>query len=491
MIDPHVMAVGPSYRALTHRLLTLRKPADDLIEVCFGGPAGTGKTVAILLMIHALCSLDLWPNLRVLIARQTRRSLTESVLATFENIVVQRGHPVLRGPQRAQRGKYVYPNGPEIILGGFDNPTRMFSTEFDIAYLPEANEIKHDDQQSVFRAMRNTGWPGKAIIMDTNPDSAQHWIYTRGTDPSKRLQLVNTTHKDNPFYYDAESGEWTRPGRAYLKNLDELEGVMRLRLRDGIWASAEGAIFPQWDPHHHMVHRGDITTEKPFGDNLPDFAYTVGALDLGFKDAAVLQIWGVDHEKRMFRLHERYGTGVELDELASWVTAAYDAYRPKWIDADHRPEVINMLNQRLGRRADRNIGSIVRPTPAKGADSIRAGLDLLSNLMGEPEAGRPPRIFLVRDAAMPYDKKLTAQRKPACTEEEIPSYVWDKDEEDKPVRERPKPGQADHGIDTMRYAAVSVWEADIKPRGRVQDAISYARERARERDFQRMVEAGG
>ena len=45
-------------------------------EVLIEGPAGTGKTTAVLTKCHAAC--ETYPNIRVLICRATRASMTET-----------------------------------------------------------------------------------------------------------------------------------------------------------------------------------------------------------------------------------------------------------------------------------------------------------------------------------------------------------------------------------------------------------------------------
>jgi DNA polymerase III delta prime subunit len=69
---------------LKHALKQQTLPRDLLI--C--GPAGTGKTYAVLMFLHRLARKH--SHLRVLICRQTRASLTDSVLATLEQEVLPR-----------------------------------------------------------------------------------------------------------------------------------------------------------------------------------------------------------------------------------------------------------------------------------------------------------------------------------------------------------------------------------------------------------------
>jgi len=51
--------------------------------------------------------------------------------------------------------------------------------------------------------------------------------------------------------------------------------------------------------------------------------------------------------------------------------------------------------------------------------------------------------------------------KPCCLIEELPSYVWTKSRDGRPVRERPDPTCSDHGVDALRYAAMFLWNRDM------------------------------
>src|SRR5215469_13273235 len=87
-------------------------------EILMEGPAGTGKTRAILEKMH-FCAMK-YPGFRGLIVRKTRESLTNSVLVTLEEKVIPKDSPILDGPQRRLRQTYHYPNGSEIDVGGMD-----------------------------------------------------------------------------------------------------------------------------------------------------------------------------------------------------------------------------------------------------------------------------------------------------------------------------------------------------------------------------------
>ena len=79
-------------------------------ELLLEGPAGTGKTRALLEWVNYLC--EKYAGIRVLMLRQTRESLTESVLVEWESEVLWPGHPAIHGSSsRNTRQNYHYPNG--------------------------------------------------------------------------------------------------------------------------------------------------------------------------------------------------------------------------------------------------------------------------------------------------------------------------------------------------------------------------------------------
>ena len=74
-------------------------------EVLIEGPAGTGKTRAVLEYVNWLC--ESYPGIRVLLFRKTRTSMSESVLVTWEEKVLWDGHPARTGDaQRNTRQHY-------------------------------------------------------------------------------------------------------------------------------------------------------------------------------------------------------------------------------------------------------------------------------------------------------------------------------------------------------------------------------------------------
>jgi hypothetical protein len=229
----------------------------DLLVV---GPAGTGKTYGILAVLH--CLLADFPGLRFLVVRQTRVSLNDSVLVTYEQEVLPADGmgTVAGGANRRSRSSYVYPNGSELVLGGMDDPNRIASTSWDLIYANEAIELNEEAWETLGSRLNRPGrrpWLGY-LVGDTNPGDPAHWLKTRGDDG--RTAHWSTLHEANPAMHDGRG--WTEAGRAYLDRLDRLRGTRRRRFKDGVWAAGEGQWFDCFG-ERHVAERAEYDPRYP------------------------------------------------------------------------------------------------------------------------------------------------------------------------------------------------------------------------------------
>ena len=80
---------------------------------------------------------------------------------------------------RRVRQTYLYPNGTEWITGGFDKPTKLLSTSYDLAFINEAIETTETDwetlQSRIGRPERSHGstacWA--TLILGMRPTSSR------------------------------------------------------------------------------------------------------------------------------------------------------------------------------------------------------------------------------------------------------------------------------------------------------------------------------
>ena len=235
-------------------------------EILIEGPAGTGKSRAVLEKIYAL--VGKYPNSRHLILRKFRASMTETVLVTWEKIVLGGRHYVLNGAHRSHRQSYVFANGAEVICGGLDNAERIMSAEYDTVNLFEGTEADEEEWEQVLTRLRNNVMPYQQGIVDCNPGPPGHWLNMRGDRSMHRLR---SRHDDNPSI---------KP--QYLTLLAELTGVRRARYFLGKWVGSEGLIFDTFGLPDHVRPCADkigrVVVGVDYGVRNP-FAALRGVLD--------------------------------------------------------------------------------------------------------------------------------------------------------------------------------------------------------------------
>ncbi len=295
-------------------------PNKDLI-VLVDGPAGTGKTISILNRL--LAQTEKYPGMRALLVRKTRASLTETVLATFEDKVLPLGHYLLDGADRAQRAHYDWANGSRWVLGGLDKPTKLFSGEFDIVYLAEAIEATQEEATSLLRSLRSDVMPYQQLLMDTNPGAQFHWL-KRWIDGQK-LTRFKTRHTDNPYVTPA-----------YLAGLQRMEGALYQRMYLGNWVSAEGTVYELKD-----AHLGDDLFDK---DKPTQLAVDPSNGSGPYAALVVQQIGG-----RVLVVGEFYLVGGMDEDLRDWLfTSPYYAKLTSVVCDPAKPDTIKRLGVMLG-----------------------------------------------------------------------------------------------------------------------------------------------
>jgi PBSX family phage terminase large subunit len=391
-------------------------------EVIIEGPAETGKTMAACWKSHLICLK--YPGAQGAIIRKTQTSVYGSVLQTFER--VSEGAPIIKyGGEKPE--KYIYSNGSVIWVGGMDNRERVLSSERDFIQTCQTEEFTLDDWE--YLTTRTTGRgaiiPHPQLFGDCNPAGSKHWIRTR-----EHVRLIHTTHRDNPTLYNRD-GTMTAQGQRTMSRLAALSGVRRRRLFEGIWATAEGAVYDMFDAQIHVLRR-----------ELSEFHVFYLAMDEGYTNPAVILLMGEDSDGRWHAFKEFYRRGV-LQETV--VAKAKD-----WYSGIYTPE----------QTAEQKEAGLV-PGPVgcsfAAVDSAAAGLiaDMRNNGMTAMSAkGR------VLDGIQAIQNRLKVQGDgrprltvdPACVEtiNEFESYVWKKQAnrdftKDEPLKEN------DHAMDAIRY----------------------------------------
>jgi phage terminase large subunit len=306
-----------------------------------------------------------------------------------------------------------------------DRATRVMSAEYDLIYVQEATELTEDDWEALLTRLRNGVVSFQQLLADCNPSTPTHWLKARA-DRGK-VVMLNSAHRENPRLFN-DSGELTEQGTAYMANLDALTGVRRQRLKDGLWSAAEGVIYDGWRPEDHLIDRFEI----------PQDWARYWVIDWGFTNPFVLQCWAETPDGALIMYREIYHTQRTVDVHADQIMRIV---APDGVWIEPRPSAI-LADHDAGDRAMFTKRTHLSTTPANKA--VDLGIQAVQRRLAGVD-----RIMLMRDSLVEKDSALVDAKKPFCTADEVPGYVWDRGV-GQVVKETPLK-KDDHGCDCVRY----------------------------------------
>lgn len=346
------------------------------------------------------------------------------------------------------------------------------SSEYDIVYVQEATEITVEEIEMIKTRLRNWKIGFQQLIMDCNPASDKHPLKLRCND--KRCRLIESRHEDNPRLFDLlPDGTYkvTKQGAKYIAILDALTGVRYKRLRLGLWVSAEGIIYEEFDPAIHILpwFFDEETGERYISEGWEEWErYWV--IDWGYVHPFVLKCYAIDPEGRAYMYREIYMTGRIVEEHASQIMSLvthiekeewYDHFnkvtrsREKVVWTEPKPTKVICDHDTQDRKTfERHTG--LGTTPA--IKYVSEGIDLHKARLKGDKFG--PQFFLMADALVERDEDQAQALLPVCTADEYSSYAWKVDasgrKTDQPVK------KDDDGVDCDRYLTM-----DLDFKGRV------------------------
>lgn len=392
-------------------------------EIILSGPADTGKTVTCCIKAHLICTCC--PGAQGAIIRKTKSSMTGTVLKTFERTVAGQGVVTFGG---ANPSRYIYPNGSVIWIGGMDDPDKVLSAERDFIYTNQTEELTLNDWE-----MLATRCSGRSSVIatpqlfgDCNPGGSKHWIRERAKE--NRLRLLVAMHRDNPTLYNSDGTMIDHPDvRRRMAVLDNMTGVRRLRLKEGIWATAEGAVYEMFDATNEVhVRVRKIEEMKRF----------FLAMDEGYTNPAVILVIGEDSDGRWHCFREYYKRNQTPENVVHIAAQWYREFKCELAAVDESAAGLIASLQDMGLRAQGGKGRVLD------------GIQRIQNRLKVQGDGRA---------------RYTVD--PSCENHinEFESYCW-RPEKDVPVKE------FDHSLDAIRYLADVLGE----PSGAIGSASDFA-----------------
>ncbi len=470
-IDRRSVPFWPSFRGAAAQLQSYIAAPDRPFEVMLAGPAETGKTWATLWFVDFFARL--FPGAQITICRKVRSTMDGTVLNTWRKVIAIRGGVEPFGGEKPEW--YDYYNGSRVWVAGLDNPGKALSSERDLVYVNQAEDLDLDDWQTL--TTRTTGRGGVApwsmLLGDCNPGPPGHWIMHR-----ESLVRIESRHEDNPSLFD-DAGQLTEQGKRTMSILDALVGVLKERLRFGRWVSAEGAVYA-FDRRIHTVAK------------MPDgweHWRKARIIDFGYENPFVCLWAAIDGDGRIYIYRQLYMThrtvdvhATQIKRLERWYKNE-DDYIAEAAAALARGE-LDKFGERYGfdvatgYMIDRATGKPV-PSPNKerieisladhdaegratlakeGVVTVPAKKDLLDGIQAVQKRLRiandgRTRLYILQGSLVERDEELARKYHPTSIEGEFDVYVYPKDADGKAKKEAPVK-MFDHALDALRYLAL-------------------------------------
>ena len=282
-------------------------------EALYGGAAGPGKTDCLV----ALASRRIdHPRYKGLLLRRTFPQLREIMDRCWAL------YPGFGGTYRATEHRWKFPSGATIDLGHMqheDDKHRYHGREFHFVGFDELTQFSEAQYLYIFSRLRSAHDESlKVQIRSTsNPGGLGHrWVKDRFIDiiPAGKTYVDSNTGLSRVFI----------PGRvhdnlalmendpSYVKRLEALPRIERLRYLDGDWDTFEGQALGDLSQRIHGCEPFDVPPEWE----------RFMVLDWGFAKPFSVGWYAVDYDGILYRYREWYGCKPETRDTGVGMVAA-------------------------------------------------------------------------------------------------------------------------------------------------------------------------
>lgn len=169
--------------------------------ILYGGSGGAKSYSTCQWLVELFFTV---PGLLFLITRKTRPALHATTWRMVLEILDEDGYERGRDYTLNKSELEIHAaNGNDMRFTGVDDPHKLKSSSYNIAYIEEITEFTSEDYffiKNTLRRPRKDGKPNQ-LLMSFNPIAASHWVWQERViqrNP-ERSALIHSVHWDNPF----------------------------------------------------------------------------------------------------------------------------------------------------------------------------------------------------------------------------------------------------------------------------------------------------
>lgn len=265
------------------------------------------------------------------------------------------------------------------------------------AYGAYVNEASLAKQEVFAEIISRCSGEGARILADTNPDNPEHWLKKEYIDkPNDNVKAFHFELDDNTFLSDR-----------YRENIKAAtpSGMFYDRDIKGLWVSADGVVYKDFDANKHYIK----------SDKLPTLSKFYCGVDWGYEHWGSIVVIGETDDGTAYLIEEHAKQYEEIDYwvgIAKGIQERYGQKVPFYCDSARPEHVARFKRDRLN---------------AFNADKARlSGVESVARKM------KCDKLYICRDKVEKFPN-------------EIYQYVWD-EKSGEPIK------QFDDVLDSLRYA---------------------------------------
>ena len=387
------------------------------------GAVRSGKTVVSI--VRWLQYIQNGPPGTVLMVGKTKSTLTRNIINDLQDYLPSRFFKWID----RQEGLINIMGRQVFLVGANDEKaeSKIRGATFAGAYIDEATLVP----EGFFHQMNaRCSVKGAQIFITTNPDSPYHWL--------KKGYIDNDSIKHKKIWHFVLDDNTALPNtfKNYLKSI--YSGLWRKRFIEGLWVSADGAIFDMFDEdlHTFKLKLNNSTSTPPLVElqNLK-ISKWYASIDYGAANPTVALLVGWSEANQKYYILDEYYYDPKKE----------NKYR---INSEYAEDIAQFIEQdtyiQLGLNRE-NVQLIVDPSAASFIEELRRKKMRVLPANNEVLDGLGYAVELVGTQQV----LINSQK---CTNllREIYGYSWDNKAqehgEDKPIK------KDDHAVDAFRYA---------------------------------------
>jgi hypothetical protein len=297
-------------------------------EVFFGGAKGPGKTDCLIAEATRDIGVSRYHGL---VLRRTFPRLQEIIDRCYQQ------YPPLGGIYRAGEHRWYFPSGAKITLGHLqheEDKRNYHGKEFHFVGFDELTEFSQTQYLFVLANIRKSFFGLTVRVRSTsNPGGIGHvWVKERFIDTCKPIEFRDYLSGDGEvrkmgiprYYIEPATGEsrsfvpatvYDNPSimlhdPSYVRRLEGLPPVERMRLLQGIWNIFEGQAFPELS---QRIHGCDPFIVPPEWEKFC-------VMDWGYAKPFSIGWYAVDFDGVLYRYREWYGCKDEENDRGLHMT---------------------------------------------------------------------------------------------------------------------------------------------------------------------------